>query len=163
MAVRLFANLSSEQKSTLLLVCACLPLIAVGTTAIKAPAATAAPAAIGNISSAEMVEIRDGNNVAVLSGEFRVRSDALGNREFEAALRDRKGRKVIGEVELEIPAPGRENRRPELEVDIISLPPRQAFTVVIDDRVVGSFVTDDRGSIDMELQEGEMSSPFGRQ
>ena len=122
-----------------------------------------APVGIGNISNAEMVEVRDSNNVAVLSGEFRVRRDSLGNREFDAALRDSRGQKVMGEVELEIPAPGRENRRPELEVDIISLPPRQAFTVVIDDRVVGTFVTDDRGSVDMELQEGEMSSPFGRQ
>jgi len=122
-----------------------------------------APVAIGKISNAEMVEVRDSNNVAVLSGEFRVRRDSLGNREFDAALRDSRGQTVIGEVELEIPAPGRENRRPELEIDIISLPPRQQFTVVIDDRAVGSFVTDDRGSVDMELQEGEMSSPFGRQ
>lgn len=160
---QLFSNFSSEQKSTLLLVCACLPLIVFGATAVKPPDAEMAPVAIGNISNAEMVEVRDTNNVAVLSGEFRVRRDSLGNREFDAALRDRRGQTVVGEVELEIPAPGRENRRPELEVDIISLPPRQAFTVVIDDRVVGSFVTDDRGSVDMELQEGETSSPFGRQ
>ena len=159
---QLFSNFSSEQKSTILLVCACVPLIAVG-SALKPPPPAMAPVAIGNISRAEMVEVRDSNNVAVLSGEFRVRYDSVGNREFDAALRDHKGRTVIGEVELEIPAPGRENRRPELEVDIISLPPRQAFTVVIDDRVVGSFVTDDRGSVDMELQEGEMSPPFGRQ
>ena len=138
---QLFSNFSSEQKSTLLLVCACLPLIVVGATAFKPPDAAMAPVAIGHIANA----------------------DSLGNREFDAALRDSRGQTVIGEVELEIPAPGRENRRPELEVDIISLPPRQAFTVVIDDRVVGSFVTDDRGSVDMELQEGEMSSPFGRQ
>jgi hypothetical protein len=159
MASRLFSRLSSEQKSTLLLVCACLPLIAVGTTAMKQPD-SATPVAIASISTAEMVEIRDSRNVAVLSGEFRVRRDSLGNREFDAALRDKTGRTVIGEVELEIPASGRENRRPELEVDIISLPPRQPFTVVIDDRVVGSFVTDDRGSIDMELQEGELPSIF---
>ena len=160
---QLFSNFSSEQKSTLLLVCACVPLIAVGTTAIKPPDPATAPVAIRQITTAELVEVRDGNNVAVLSGEFRVRSDSVGNREFEAALRDSNGHKVIGEVELEVPAPGRDNRRPELEVDIISLPPRQAFTVVIDDRVVGSFVTDDRGSVDMELQEGETPSPFGRQ
>lgn len=160
---RLFASFSSEQKSTVLLVCACVPLIVLGVTAFKPADAVMAPVAIGKISNAEMVEVRDSNNVAVLSGEFRVRRDSLGNREFDAALRDSRGQTVIGEVELEIPAPGRENRRPELEIDIISLPPRQQFTVVIDDRAVGSFVTDDRGSVDMELQEGEMSSPFGRQ
>jgi hypothetical protein len=63
---------------------------------------------------------------------------------------------VIGEVELEVPAASRRDRRPELEVDIIGLPARQVFTVHIDDRAVASFTTDDRGSIDMELQEGEV-------
>jgi hypothetical protein len=54
-----------------------------------------------------------------------------------------------------VPPPSRADRRPELEVDIIGLPARQVFTVHIDDRPVASFTTDDRGSIDMELQEGE--------
>jgi hypothetical protein len=112
--------------------------------------------ALGDVSDAQMVEIHDERGVALLSGEFRSRVDALGNTERDAPLRDSRGRTVIGEVELEIPAKARENRRPELEVDIIGLPPRQTFSVVIDDRIVGTFVTDDRGSVDMELQEGEM-------
>ena len=68
---------------------------------------------------------------------------------------------MIGEVELEIPPPSRQDRRVELEVDIIGLPGRETFAVVIDDRTVGTFTADDRGSIDMELQEGEVppSSP----
>ena len=32
------------------------------------------------------------------------------------------------------------------------------FAVVIDNRTVGTFTTDDRGSFDMELQEGEVPS-----
>jgi hypothetical protein len=91
-------------------------------------------------------------------GEFRSSVDPLGNTEKDAALIDRRGRAVIGEVELEIPAPGRDDRRVELEVDVIGLPGRQSFAVVIDDRTVGTFTTDDRGSIDMELQEGEVIS-----
>jgi hypothetical protein len=93
----------------------------------------------------------------VLSGEFRTRVDQLGNTEKDAALTDRRGRAVIGEVEIEIPAAAqREHRRPELEVDILGLPAREAFTIAIDDRIVGAFTTDDRGSVDMELQEGEV-------
>jgi hypothetical protein len=42
----------------------------------------------------------------------------------------------------------------------MGLPPRETFTVVIDDRNVGTFRTDDRGSFDMELQEGEIPTPF---
>ena len=41
----------------------------------------------------------------------------------------------------------------------MGLPASATFQVVIDDRVVGSFKTDDRGSFDMELQEGELPAP----
>jgi len=114
---------------------------------------------LGDVSEAQVVEIRDQGGVTILSGEFRSHVDALGNTEKDAALMDRRGRRVIGEVELEVPAQGRENRRPELEVDIIELKPRQTYTVVVDDRTVATFTTDDRGSIDMELQEGEITPP----
>jgi hypothetical protein len=118
-----------------------------------------APAAItlGDVSEAHIVEIRDRHGSTVLSGEFRSRVDLLGNTEKDAALMDRQGRTVIGEVEIEIPAPTREHRRAELEVDVMGLPSRETFAVVVDDRIIGAFVTDDRGSFDMELQEGEPS------
>jgi hypothetical protein len=114
---------------------------------------------LGDVSDAHIVEIRDVRGATLLSGEFRSRVDALGNVEKDAALSDPKGRRIIGEVELEIPAAGRPNRRAELEVDVMGLPASATFQVVIDDRVVGSFKTDDRGSFDMELQEGELSAP----
>ena len=106
-----------------------------------------------------MGEIRDRHGSTVLSGEFRSRVDMLGNTEKDAALLDRRGRTVIGEVEIEIPAPGREHRRSELEVDVMGLLAREKFSVVVDDRIIGAFTTDDRGSFDTELQEGETSSP----
>jgi len=113
----------------------------------------------GDVSEAHIVEIRDRRGLTVLSGEFRSRVDMVGNTEKDAALMDRRGRAVIGEVEIEIPAPTREHRRAELEVDVMGLPAREMFTVVVDDRMIGAFTTDDRGSFDMELQEGETSSP----
>ena len=114
---------------------------------------------LGDVSEAHIVEIRDRRGLTVLSGEFRSRVDMVGNTEKDAALMDRRGRAVIGEVEIEIPAPTREHRRAELEVDVMGLPAREMFTVVVDDRMIGAFTTDDRGSFDMELQEGETSSP----
>ena len=155
-------RLTTEQKGAAVLVIACSLLMTAGIATRTDESSTALPPIVlGNIAQAEMVEIRDHRNVAVLSGEFRSSVDLLGNTEKDAVLIDRRGRRVIGEVELEIPAKSRTDRRPELEVDILGLPPRQTFTVVVDDRVVGSFVTDDRGSVDMELQEGEM--PFAAQ
>jgi hypothetical protein len=153
---------ANEKKAMALLFVVCGLLMAGGVTfalVIGAPD-TAPVVELGDVSEADVVEIRDHRGVTVLSGEFRSRVDALGNTEKDAALLDRGGRRVVGEVELELPAHGRENRRPELEVDIMDLAPRETFTVVVDDRVVATFTTDDRGGVDMELQEGEVPAPI---
>jgi hypothetical protein len=144
------------RRTLLVLAVVCGSLIAGGLAVTGVGARSPEPVIVlGDVSAADIVEIRDHRGATVLSGEFRSRVDLVGNTEKDAALTSGRGRNVIGEVELEIPAPGRPERRPELEVDVIGLPPRQTFTVVIDDRIAGRFTTDDRGSIDMELQEGE--------
>ncbi len=158
----------SERRLTWVLTAALLFLLGCGmlVNLLAAPAtARETVVHLADLGGATLVEIRDEGGKVVLSGEFRARVDALGNTEKDADLGDRQGNGVIGEVELEIPAPGRDHRRPELEVDIIHLAPRTRYHVVIDDRTVGTFVTDDRGSVDMELQEGEAAvgaeaSPF---
>jgi hypothetical protein len=146
-----------ESRGILLIgaVCACLIAVGLAASTVLPRTVPAKSVALAEVTEATLVEIRDHRGVAVLSGEFRTRVDALGNTERDAALVDRAGNRVIGEVELETPAPDRTDRRPELEVDIIGLAPREVFTIVIDDREVGAFTTDDRGSVDMELQEGE--------
>jgi hypothetical protein len=161
MASTATVNRSEERRMLALLVLVCGLLIGGGVALPIATGATTTPSPVtlGDVSEAHIVEIRNQRGIAVLSGEFRSRVDVLGNTEKDAALTDRLGRTVIGEVELEIPAPSRENRRAELEVDIIGLAARETFTVAIDDRIVGTFTTDDRGCVDMELQEGEIPAP----
>ena len=70
-----------------------------------------------------------------------------------AALLAADGRAVIGEIEIDIPRPAAADRGQELELDIIQLTSRSTFTVVIDDRPIASLQTDDRGSVDVEVQE----------
>jgi hypothetical protein len=119
-------------------------------------AARSAPEAeLGDLTTAQVVEIRDASGRTVLTGEFRERTDPAGNIEKDAALADAGGEQVIGEVEVEI-QPGDPPRAQELEVDIIELEPMERFTVYIDDRPVASFTTDDRGSVDFEIE----SAPF---
>lgn len=151
------AHRAREWRLMAVLAGMCGLVMAVGLAVPRLSGATAVPPVVelGNAAEAHIVEIRDQRGQTALSGEFRTSIDRLGNTEKDAALIDSRSRRVIGEVELEVPASGRANRRVELEVDIIGLPPRAAFVVVIDDRMVGTFTTDDRGSIDMELQEGE--------
>jgi hypothetical protein len=146
-----------DMKQFLLLTSFCGVVAAAGlATLLLANSASSSPFVPGDVSEAHIVEIRDPNGEVVVFGEFRSRKDALGNTEKDAGLVDARGRRVIGEVELEIPAPGRHDRRVELEVDIVGLPARATYDVVIDDRIVGTFTTDDRGGVDMELQEGEI-------
>ena len=149
---------SAEWRMGAWLTAICVLLIAGGLAIpmVTGAAKTPSPITLGDVSEAHFVEIRDPSGATVLSGEFRSRVDSLGNTEKDAALTDSRGQTVIGEVELEIPSRARNDRRPELEVDVIGLPPRETFRVVIDDRTVGIFTTDDRGSIDEELQEGEI-------
>jgi hypothetical protein len=152
---------SAEWQTLLLLAVITVPLMVVGaavtaTTWMQSSSAIA----LGDVKDAQIVEIRDRQNVTIVSGEFRSRVDAVGNTEKDAALLDRRGRTIIGEVEIEIPAPGRTDRRPELEVDVIGLRPNETFTVVIDDHPSGTFTTDDRGSADFEIQEGEAPAPL---
>ena len=147
----------AERKMLSALLLFLLPLLAIGFVGrlIAGTPVSAQAVSLGDLNNAHLVEIRDASGAVVLSGEFRSRVDSLGNTEKDAELTNQRGATVIGEVEIELPAAGRDHTRPELEVDVIHLQPRQRHTVVIDDRVVGTFVTDDRGSADMELQEGE--------
>jgi hypothetical protein len=104
-----------------------------------------------DLSGAHFVEVRNASGRTVLSGEFRQREDPLGNIEKDAALVDRRGRRVIGEIEIEVPGPNAINAMQELEIDIIEIDPDAKHSVFIDDREVATFTTDDRGSVDIEL------------
>jgi hypothetical protein len=154
----------AERRMAALLTMFLLPMIAIAVIAQRTFGgdAVADVVALGDLSAAHIVEIRDEAGAVVLSGEFRTRVDGLGNTEKDADLANQRGEAVIGEVELELPARGREHLRPELEVDVIRLQPRQSYVVVIDDRPVGRFVTDDRGSADFELQESETLPDLSR-
>ena len=110
----------------------------------------------GDVSEAQIVEIRNHRGQTLLSGELRSTVDALGNTEKDAALIDRAAARHWRGGDRDSGA-GREDRQTELEVDILGLPARETFALfAIDDRIVATFTTDDRGSVDMELQEGEI-------
>jgi hypothetical protein len=107
---------------------------------------------LGDMRDAQVVEVRTLSGETVLSGEFRTITAAMGNIEKDAALMDRSGRQVVGEVEIDVSRPDAANPRQELEIDIISLTPNTEFAVYLDDRRAASFTTDDRGSIDIEIE-----------
>jgi hypothetical protein len=131
----------------------------VGGLAATRFAAVAPPttATLPDLSNAQLVEVRDASGRTVLTGEFRERLDALGNVERDAALVDRRGRRVIGEIEIDIPGPNTMSSIQELDIDIIEIESNAKHSLFIDDREVATFTTDDRGSIDMKVH-----SPAGQ-
>lgn len=116
------------------------------------PGPTRTSSALTDLSGAQLVEVRDASGRTVLSGEFRERVNAVGNPKRDATLSDRGGRRVIGEIEIELPGPQSMTGAQELEVDIMELAPSSKYAVFIDDREVTTFTTDDRGSVDMEIE-----------
>jgi hypothetical protein len=126
--------------------------LAVGLAAARlGPLPFAATSALPDLSNAHFVEVRDAAGRTVLSGEFRERVDALGNIEKDAALVERGGRHVIGEVEIGLPGPTAAISGQSLDIDIIELQPNAKHSIVIDDREVAALTADDRGSIDVKL------------
>jgi hypothetical protein len=129
------------------------------------PAPPPPNASLPDLSGAQLVEVRNAAGRTVLSGEFRDRTDPLGNVEKDAALMDRSGRRVIGEIEIEIPGPTALGQGQELEIDIIEIEKSAKHSLFIDDQEVAVFTTDDRGSIDMEvhaLPAPQTAPPTGR-
>jgi hypothetical protein len=122
------------------------------------PAPPSSVASLPDLSGAQFVEVRDASGRTVLSGEFRERTDPMGNVEKDAALIDRSGRRVIGEIEIEIPGPSALGQEQELEIDIIEIEKNAKHSLFVDDREVAIFTTDDRGSIDMEVHSGRDNS-----
>jgi hypothetical protein len=145
-----------RMRAQVILLCGAVMAVGLAISAWTEARAAVEPVMLRHLSEAHIVEIRDARGQGVLSGEFRSRTDTMGNVEKDAALADARGNQVIGEIELEFPHQGRADRRPELEVDVIGLPRNQRFTIVVDNQPVGVFTTDDRGSADLEIQEGEI-------
>jgi hypothetical protein len=126
--------------------------LAVGLTVSEfAPGVSESLDSLPDLSGAQLVEVRDASGRTVLSGEFRERVDPLGNIEKDAALVERGGRHVVGEIEIGIPGPAAMTSGQELDIDIIELRPNVKHSIFIDDREVAALIADDRGSIDVKL------------
>ena len=114
-----------------------------------------------DLSSAHLVEIRDASGRTVLTGEFRDRTDSGGNVHKDAALVDRRGRRVIGEVEVDLPGPQAMHQPQKLDIDIIGIGPGAKFSLFIDDHEVTTFITDDRGHVDAQITNDEPPPSIG--
>jgi hypothetical protein len=137
----------------------CLSLVFALPALWLAPNASGLPPQLNDMSEATFVEIRRVDGTVVMSGELRSRVDALGNVEKDAALLGPQREQVVGEIEIEIPRRDAADQRQELEVDVISLRPNTTYHVILNDRPVAAFDTDDRGSVDVEFLSASSIAP----
>ena len=131
---------------------ACL-LTAVGLTRLDgSDDAGTLPAALGDLSRATAVEVKDAEGRVVLSGTFGTeQKDDDGARERKAALAAASG---PGEGEAEIEVTADATPRVELEVEVENLAASQTFTVYVDGQQAATLTTDARGKAEVELSSG---------
>jgi hypothetical protein len=110
------------------------------------------PAALGDLSRASAVEVKDAEGRVVLSGTFGAeQKDDDGARERKAALAATSG-PAKGEAEIEVTADA--TPRVELEIEVENLAASQTFTVYVDGQQAATLTTDARGKAEVELSSG---------
>ena len=107
------------------------------------------PAALGDLSRASAVEVKDAAGQVVLRGTFGAeQTDDDGAKERKAVLTGTAGAGK-GEAEIEVTAGG--TPRVDLEIEVDGLPAAQPFTVHVDGEQAAMLTTDAGGEGEVEL------------
>ncbi len=110
------------------------------------------PAGLGNLSEARLVEVKDANGKAVLSGNFAAAK--AGKREIErSALLAPTGldADAQGLADLEI-SKHKTPVKQEIELTVKQLAPATTYRLIIDGHEVASFNTNSRGEAELEVE-----------
>jgi hypothetical protein len=111
------------------------------------------PAALGDLSRARTVEVKDAEGRVVLEGTFGAEeADEDGGRERKAVL-GAKGGPGQGEAEIEVVSGG-SAPRVELEIEVEALAAGRPFTVYVDGQEAATLTTDSGGDAEVELSSG---------
>jgi hypothetical protein len=132
---------------------ACGALAAVGLARLDgADSVGPIPAALGDLSRASAVEVKDAAGQVVLKGTFGAeQTDDDGAKERKAMLAATTGAGK-GEAEIEITADS--TPRVELEIEVEDLSAAQTFTMFVDGPQAATLTTDASGDGEVELSSG---------
>lgn len=100
--------------------------------------------ALGDVSSAKQVAVRDSAGATVLEGNFDHRQERDGDIDKDARLTGGGG--AYGEADIDIERSG----SVELEIEVRGLAANETFGVWIDGRQVGTLQTNARGRAEVE-------------
>jgi hypothetical protein len=110
------------------------------------------PAALGDLSRATAVQVKDAEGRVVLEGTFGAeQTDDDGAKERKAVLAAPNG-KGNGEAEIEVV--GGSAPRVDLEIEVEGLAGGQTFSVHVDGQHAATITTDAGGDCEVELSSG---------
>lgn len=116
---------------------------------------TGIPSSIGDLNSAQLVEVRDRSGKVLLNGTLKTESTKANEIEREADLVSPEGGKGKGEVSVEVERKeknGTVETKDEIELDVKHLPGVTECELFIDGVRAGSFVTSKSGKGELKLE-----------
>jgi len=126
--------------------------LSAGATAVVAQSKDRLPAMVGDLTAAQLIEVRDQAGQVLLNGTFKTSKNKADETERKADLTSPTGQeKAEGEAEVEIERKSGVATKDELELEVEHLPKMTTCEVFIDGIRAGSFVTSKSGKGKLKL------------
>jgi hypothetical protein len=110
------------------------------------------PGSIGDLSAAQLIEVRDQTGQVLLNGTFKTSSNKTDETERKAELSSPTGqKKAEGTAEVEIERKNGVAKKDELELEVEHLPAMTTCEIFIDGLRAGSLVTSKSGKGKLKL------------
>jgi hypothetical protein len=132
--------------------------MSLGTHAL-AQSKNALPPSVGDLNTAQLVEVRDQAGQVLLHGTFKTSSNKLDEIERKAELESPSGQKSKGTVEAEIERKNGVDTKDEIEAKLERLPAMAQCELLIDGVHTASFVTSKDGKAKLKM---DRKLPAGR-
>ena len=126
-------------------------LVGIPTTPAQSQARNEIPASVGDLATAQLIEIRDQAGAVLLHGTFKTSDNSLKETERKVELVSPTGQKTKGRAAIEVK---RKDGRVEDEI-VLSLERMPVMTnceVFVDGRLAGTFLTSKSGSGEVTLK-----------
>ena len=109
-------------------------------------------ASMGDLSAAQLVEVRDKAGQVLLHGTLSTEENTPKETERKADLASPSGQGAKGEIEIEIERKDGVVTKNEIELEAEKLPAMLDCEVFLDGRSIGTFVTSKKGKGKLELE-----------
>jgi hypothetical protein len=106
---------------------------------------------VGDLSTAQLVEVRDKTGQVLLHGTFATKDNSLKETGRKAKLVSPGGQGAKGEIEIGITRKDGGVSKNKIDLDVENLPAMLDCGVFIDGRSVGTFVTSKKGKGDLQV------------